>query len=153
MKTKGGLKIEARKWVAVWYQCPVCKGQSGYPMLTPCQWRWRYRKPEICYHYRCNQAIKEEVAHRWYTTFCIEPGLSFTTIAGTLEKLGPFTICQIVQPNIREFKRWYRRRSAEEAEKTKQYRERQAQIEAEWRAKHPLKPETVDNFDPFFDEF
>jgi hypothetical protein len=79
--------------------------------------------------------VKEVVEHRWYTTFCIEPGLSQTTIAGTLEKIGPFTVCHLVHPNLRAFRRWYKRRRAEEDEKARQYFERERQIDAEYRAR------------------
>ncbi len=148
------LKIEARRWVAAWLKCPNCGAQSGYPMLTPYQ--WKHRHPDHCHNYKCNNAVKEVVEHRWYTTFAIEPGLSFTTIAGTLEKLGPFTICQIVHPNVHAFKRWYRRRKAEVAEEARQYHERERQIEAEWRARRQQQAVAVANsseFDPFSDDF
>jgi hypothetical protein len=105
------LKIEARRWVAVWYRCPRCGAQSGELMLTP--WRWAHRRPRECYGYQCNRAELTIVEHKWYTTFCIEPGLSFTTVAGTLATIGPFRLCDIVQPNIRAFRKWYRRHKAE----------------------------------------
>ena len=147
------LKIESRRWVAVWLKCPNCGAQSGESMLTP--WQWAHRHPRQCHNYKCNNAEMEVAAHRWYTTFAIEPGLSQTTIAGTLAKLGPFTICQIVHPNIRKFLAWYWRRKAEEAEKTRQYLERERQIEAEWAARRQVVGVATvaqgDDFDPFFD--
>ncbi|MGH2505811.1 MAG: hypothetical protein ACRDHZ_00090 [Ktedonobacteraceae bacterium] len=155
------LKIKSRRWVAAWYRCPVCGAQSGNPMLTPYQ--WKHRQPYQCHNYKCNNTVKEVVEHKWYTTFAIEPGLSQTTIAGTLEKLGPFTICQIVHPNIRVFRRWYWQRKAEEAEKTKLYLERERQIEAERRACHQQQVQVTNSkavavagsgsFDPFLDDF
>lgn len=119
------LKIEARRWVAVWYRCPSCGAQSGETMLTP--WRWTHRRVRTCCGYGCNDAEIEVVGYRWYTTFCIEPSLSRTTIAGTLARLGPFTVCQVVHPNIRAFRRWYRRRRAERDEEVRQYQERERQ--------------------------
>ena len=127
------LKIEARQWVAIWYRCPKCGAQSGETMLTP--WQYSHRPVRACHSYKHDRCSLEIVEHRWYTTFCIEPGVSFTTIAGTLATIGPFKLCDIVQPNIRAFRRWYRRRRAEEDEKARQYREREHQIEAEWKAR------------------
>ena len=57
--------------------------------------------------------------------------MSFTTIAGTLEKIGPFKLCDIVHRNHREFRKWYRQRRREVDEQARQYFERQRQIEAE----------------------
>jgi hypothetical protein len=144
------LKIESRKWIAAWYRCPSCGAQSGNPMLTPYQ--WKHRHSEECY--RCNRH-KELIKHRWYTTFAIEPGISQTIIAGTLEKLGPFTICNIVHHNISVFRRWYRRRKAEEAEKTRLYQEYQRKLEAEWSERRRQMQAVVtggDDFDAFEDE-
>jgi hypothetical protein len=120
--------------------------------MTP--WRWKHRFPRQCHNYKCNNVEMEVAAHRWYTTFAIESGLSQTTIAGTLEKLGPFRVCNIVHPNIRAFRRWYRRRQAEEAEKTRQYQERQRQIEAEWseRRKQQAVEAGAGDFDLFLDK-
>lgn len=146
------LRIEARRWIAVWYRCPVCGAQSGEMLLTP--WRWAHRVPRHHHSYKCNDAELEVVEHKWYTTFCIESGLGPTTVAGTLAEIGPFRVCQIVHPNIRKFRAWYRRRKAEEAEKTRQYLERERQIETEWRARRQRQAVAVggpSNFDPFLD--
>ncbi|MGH2478121.1 MAG: hypothetical protein ACRDHW_00480 [Ktedonobacteraceae bacterium] len=153
------LKIEARKWVAVWYRCPTCGAQRGEPMLTP--WRWRHRNAWQCSGVNCNGVAFAVVAYKWYTTFAIEPGISQTTIAGTLEKIGPFQVCSIVHPDIRAFKRWYRRRKAEKAEETRQYLERERHIEAEHRARREIQVVQsrakqpvgqAGDFDPFLDE-
>lgn len=122
------LTIESRQWVAIWYQCPTCGAQSGEPMLTP--WRYRHRQPRECFNGKCNQAEMAIVERKWYTTFCIESGISQTTIAGTLAAIGPFTICQIVHRDIRAFRRWYRRRKAEVTEQARQYAERERQMSA-----------------------
>jgi hypothetical protein len=71
------------------------------------------------------------VERRYYTTFCIEDGISFSTVAGTLAELGPFKICDIVHPNIRAFRKWVAVRRAEQAEQYRQWSERQKQIEKE----------------------
>lgn len=153
------LKIESRRWVAVWYRCPKCGSETGETMLTP--WRWGHRRVWECHSIKHERCAYEVVEHRWYTTFCIEPGISFDTIAGTLEMIGPFRVCNIVHHDIRAFKRWYRRRKAEEAEKTRQYLERERQIEAEWRARRERQKQEAeskrqaahaDGFDPFFDD-
>lgn len=127
------LKIEARRWVAAWYRCPICGATSGELQLTP--YRWKHRHPRQCFGYKCHNAVLEVVEHRWYTTFCIEPSPSRTTIAGTLEKIGPFEVCHIVHPNLRTFRRWYKRQRAEEEEKARQYFECERQIDAEYRAR------------------
>jgi hypothetical protein len=127
------LKIEARRWVAVWWKCPQCGAQSADLMLTP--WRYRHLPARECFGYKCNRCALVVVERKWYTTFCIEPGLSRTTVAGTLGMIGPFRLCDIVQPNIRAFRRWYRRRRAEEDEKARQYFARERQIEAEYRSR------------------
>jgi hypothetical protein len=127
------LRIEARRWVAIWWRCPQCGAQSADLMLTP--WGYRHLRVQECHSYKHERCSREIVERRWYTTFAIEPGISFSTTAGTLEKIGPFKLCDIVHPNIRVFKRWYWRRKREEAEKTRQYLERERQIEAEWRAR------------------
>jgi long-subunit acyl-CoA synthetase (AMP-forming) len=57
--------------------------------------------------------------------------MSQTTVAGTLAQMGPFKICDIVHPNIRAFKKWYKQRRAELDEQARQYFEHQHQIEAE----------------------
>ena len=127
------LKIEARHWVAAWYRCPICGTTSGELQMTP--YRWKHRHPRQCFGYKCKTAVLEVVEHRWYTTFCIEPSLSRTTIAGTLKEIGPFEVCHIVHPNLRAFRRWYKRRRTEEDEKARQYFERERQIDAEYRAR------------------
>lgn len=154
------LKIEARRWVAAWWKCPQCGAQSADLMLTP--WRYRHLPARECFGYKCDRCALVVVERKWYTTFCIEPGLSCTTMAGTLEAIGPFRLCDIVQPNIRAFRQWYRRRKAEENEKTRQYLEREHLIEAEWSARRECQRREAallqaatsapasDDFDPFF---
>jgi hypothetical protein len=102
--------------------------------------------------------VLEVAAYKWYTTFAIEPGLSQTTIAGTLAAIGPFKLCDIVHPNIRAFRQWYRRRRAEVADQARQYRERERQIEAEWATRRNqwqtvgvARADQADDFDPFLD--
>lgn len=139
------LRIEARRWVAAWYRCPHCGAQTADLMLTP--WQWAHRRARTCYHYSCNEADLAVVERRWYTTFAVEPGLSQTTIAGTLAAIGPFTVCDLVHPNLRAFRRWYRRRRAERDEQIRQYQEQQRQRqEASTSAS-----DQGDEFDPFFD--
>ncbi len=75
------------------------------------------------------------VERRYYTTFAIEAGVSFTTIAGTLERIGPFKVCDIVHPNIRTFRQWVERRRAELAEQHRQYMEEWARRQAEGEAR------------------
>jgi len=69
---------------------------------------------------------------RYYTTFVIEAGVSFTTVAGSLEQIGPFKVCDIVRPNIRVFRKWVEVRQAELAEQARIYfeetRKRQEEI-------------------------
>src|SRR5579872_4213995 len=127
------VKIESRPWVAVWYRCPRCGAQSAETMLSP--WRYLHRQPRECQGRKCDHVELAVAERRWYTTFAIEPGVSFTTIAGTLAAIGPFRVCDIVQPNVRAFRQWYRQRRAEADEKARQYFERERQIEAEWSAR------------------
>lgn len=126
------MRIDVRRWVAVWYRCPKCGSQTADPMLTP--YRYRHLRKPTCFGLKCDHCEPEIVERRWYTTFCIEPGVSFTTIAGTLEKIGPFKLCDIVHRNHREFRKWYRQRRREVDEQARQYFEayfeRQRQIEA-----------------------
>src|SRR5579883_3299208 len=102
------LKIESRQWVAVWYRCPKCGAQLAETMLTP--WRYAHRRyvPE-CHSYKHDPCALAIVERRWYTTFAIESGLGPTIMAGTAAAIGPFKLCDIVQPNIRAFRQWYRR--------------------------------------------
>jgi len=161
------LKIEARQWIAIWYRCPQCGAQSAETMVTP--WRYRHRPVRECYGYKCDRCALEIVERRWYTTFCIEPGLSFTTIAGTLAAIGPFKLCDIVHRDIRAFRQWYRQRRAEVDEQARQYWEHERQIDAKWVARRKLQEEAEavargvwpvkstparqadDDFDPFLD--
>lgn len=145
------LKIESRRWVAVWYRCPQCGAQSAETMVTP--WRYRHRHARECSGYRCNRAELEIVERRWYTTFCIEPGLSFTTTAGTLAAIGPFKLCDIVHRDIRAFRRWYRQARKEADERARAYQERERKVQEEWRKKHPVSAAVcvADNFDSFLD--
>lgn len=133
MEVLSRLKIGVRRWVAVWYRCPKCGKQTAFTMLSP--WLYRYLSLQECSSWKCNRFALEVVERRWYTTFCIETGVSFATITGTLEMIGPFRVWNMVHRDIRAFKRWYRRRKAEEAEKTRLHLEYQRQVEAEWRAR------------------
>lgn len=155
------LKIEPRKWIAVWYRCPVCGAQTAHTMLTP--WEYKHRPAGECWKYD-HRCTLEVVERRWYTTFCIEPGVSFTTIAGTLEQIGPFKICDIVQPDVRAFRKWYRQARAEADKRGREYREHERRVEAEWAARRKLLKEAedvaraaqgggqADEFDPFLDD-
>ncbi len=120
------LKIESRQWVAVWLRCPRCGAQTGELMLTP--WQYRHRQMRECFSYKHDRCALEVVQRRWYTTFCIEPGVSFTTIAGTVATIGPFKLCDIVQPNIRAFRRWVRQHQSKRDEQRRAY-------EVEWAAR------------------
>jgi|SRR5450755_466626 len=115
------MEIKARRWLAIWYQCPECGAQSGSPMLTPTKAHREYA-PE-CSSYRHDRMRMHIVERRYYTTFAIEAGVSFTTIAGTLERIGPFTVCTIVHRNIRSFRKWVEQRRAELAEQHHLYLE------------------------------
>ena len=130
------MEIKARRWLAVWYQCPNCGAQSGSPQLTPTQ-RHREQIPK-CHNYRCDDCNMLIVERRYYTTFAIEAGVSQTMVAGTLERLGPFTICTIVHPTIRAFRRWVEQRRAELAEQHRLYMEvwRRREEEGAARRKH-----------------
>ncbi len=77
------------------------------------------------------------VERRYYTTFAIEAGVSFTTIAGTLERIGPFKVCDIVHRDIRSFRKWVEKRRSELAEQHRLYMEewRRRQEESEARQK------------------
>jgi hypothetical protein len=127
------MEIKARRWLAIWYRCPKCGAQTGSPMLTPTK-RHREYVP-ACYHYRCDCRM-EIVERKYYTTFAIEAGVSFTTIAGTLEKIGPFKVCNIVFPNIRAFREWVEMRQAELAEQSRKYMEEFRKRQEESEARH-----------------
>ena len=126
------MEIKARRWLAVWYKCPNCGAQSGHPMLTPTKKHRDYRP--TCGHWRCDCKL-EVVERRYYTTFAIEAGVSFTTIAGTLEQIGPFKVCNIVHPNIRAFRKWVEKRREEVAEQSRKYMEEFSRIQAESEAR------------------
>jgi hypothetical protein len=115
------MEIKARRWLAIWYRCPNCGAQTGSPMLTPTRNHREY--VPACHHYGCKCKM-EIVERKYYTTFAIEAGVSFTTIAGTLEMIGPFKVCNIVFPNIRAFTKWVEQRRAELAEQSRQYEAR-----------------------------
>lgn len=148
------MKIESRKWVAVWYRCPKCGAESGNTMLTPRQWKRMQQDLWDCHNYKHERCQVEVVKRRWYTTFCIENGISGNTIAGTLAKIGPFTVCQIVHPNSQVFRRWVRQRKAERAKEHQAYLDQWRKIEEDARAKREREPaattQTNDDFDPFF---
>jgi len=122
------IEIVPRRWLAVWYRCPHCSSQTASPMLTPTK-RHREYTP-TCHNWQCESDM-QVVERRYYTTFCIEAGVSFTTVAGTLGELGPFKICDIVHPNIRAFRKWVAVRQAEQAEQYRHYLEHQRQVEEE----------------------
>ena len=126
------MEIKARRWLAVWYRCPECGAQSGSPMLTPTKVHREYVPG--CHNYRCDCKM-EIVERKYYTTFVIEPGISFTNIAGTLEKIGPFKVCNIVYPNIRVFTRWVELRRIELAEQSRKYMEEFRKQQAEGEAR------------------
>ncbi len=131
------MEIKARRWLAVWFQCPECGAQSGNPMLTPTK-KHRERVYECSsYTHRERRVPMQLVERRYYTTFAIETSISFTTIAGTLERIGPFRVCNIVYPDIRAFRKWVEKRRAELAEQSRQYMEhmRIQQEESEARRK------------------
>lgn len=126
------MEIKAQRWLAVLFQCPQCGNQTIHPRVTPTK---RHRDESFaCHNWRC-QSTYEIAERRYYTTFVIEPGISFTTIAGTLDKLGPFKICDIVHPNIRAFRKWYARRKAEQDEQARVYFERERVLQIEYEAK------------------
>lgn len=129
------MEIKARRWLAAWYQCPVCGAQSGSPMVTPTKVHREYA-PE-CSSYRHDRMRMQIIERRYYTTFAIECTISSTIIAGTLEKIGPFKVCTIVHPDIRSFRKWVEMRRAELAEQSRQYMEefRRSQEESEARLK------------------
>jgi hypothetical protein len=85
------------------------------------------------------------VERRYYTTFVVEMSVSFTTVAGTLEKLGPFKVCDSVHPDIRSFRKWVEMRRAELAEQSRQYAERMRtqQEESEARLKRQEQDRTL----------
>lgn len=122
------MEIKAQRWLAIWYRCPHCGSQTANPRLTPTK-RHRERTHE-CHNWQCKSEM-QVVERRYYTTFCIESGVSFTTVAGTLKELGPFKVCDIVYPNVRAFRKWVAVRQAEQAEQYRQYLEHWQQIEKE----------------------
>lgn len=122
------MEIEARRWLAVLYKCPKCGNQTVQMMLTPTKAHRNRSFP--CYRWDCN-ATYEIAERRYYTTFAIEASVSFTMIAGTLEKIGPFDVCQIVYPSIRRFRRWVEIRRVELAEQHRLYMEEWKKREAE----------------------
>lgn len=127
------MEIKPRRWLAALYQCPNCGGQTARTLMTPTK-RHREYIPE-CHNWqcRCNMVIVER---RYYTTFVIEASVSFTTIAGTLARVGPCKVCDVVHPNVRAFRRWVEQRQAEQAEQHQRYMEEMTRREAEGAAQH-----------------
>ena len=126
------MEIKAQRWLAIWYRCPRCGSQTANPRLTPTK-KHRERTYE-CHNWQCSREHSHDmqvVERRYYTTFCIESGVSFTTVAGTLGQLGPFKICDIVHPNIRAFRKWVAVRQAEQAQQYQEYLEHWKQVEKE----------------------
>jgi hypothetical protein len=93
-----------------------------------------------CQNWSC-RTLYEITERRYWTSFCIEPGLSQTTIAGTLAEFGGWRVCQIVHRNIREFKKWYRKRKREQAEEARAYHEKWRKIYEEADAKRQRERE------------
>jgi hypothetical protein len=93
-----------------------------------------------CHNWSCH-ASYEIVERRYWTSFCIESGISQTTIAGTLPEFWGWRVCHIVHRNIREFKKWYRRRKREQAEEARVYHEKWQKIYAEADAKRQRERE------------
>ena len=96
-------------------------------MLTPT--RANRDRVYACNSYRHDRVQVQLVERHYYTTFAIEIGVSFTTIAGTLERIGPFKVCDIVHPNITTFRKWVERRRTELAEQHRKYLEEWARRE------------------------
>lgn len=117
------MEIKARRWLAVLYRCLECGVQSGCPMLPPTKFHREY-VPECSAYGHHGEVVRMQIAERrYYTTFAIDVAVSATTVAGTLEKIGPFKVCDIVYPNIRVFREWVDMRQAEVAEQSRQYME------------------------------
>jgi hypothetical protein len=93
-----------------------------------------------CQNWSC-RATYEIIGRRYWTSFCIEESISQTTIAGTLAEFGGWRVCQIVHRNIREFKKWYRKRKREQAEEARAYHEKWRKIYAEADAKRQRERE------------
>lgn len=122
------MEIKAQRWIAVWYKCEKCGSQTANTMLTPSQ----YRRSDIpvCRDWPCESEMLV-AEKRWYTTFVVERTVSFTTIAGTLSKIGPFKVCDIVHSNIHAFRKWVVVRKEEQAEQHRQYLEYWRRVEEE----------------------
>ncbi len=135
------LQIESRRWLAVWYRCPKCGAQSGRTRLTPTR-RHRDYVPE-CDGWQCNDCAMEIVARRYYTTFCIEYGITATTVAGTLAELGPFRICNYVYPNIRVFRRVIAEKMAEREREMQECLERERKMSAEYEGRRKREQEAA----------
>lgn len=136
------MEMKSMRWLAVVYKCPQCGSQTGHPRLTPTK---RNRERSMtCTNWRCKSTC-EIVERRYYTTFAIESGVSVTMVAGTLEKIGPFDVCQIVKPNIRAFRKWVEMRRAELAEQHRVYMEewKRREVEGEARRKKELTDRTL----------
>jgi hypothetical protein len=122
------MQIEARRWLAARYQCPVCGRDSASLMMPPTRFHRDYAP--TCWGFKCNNAQMNIVERRYYTTFASD----FYSTAGTLAKIGPFKVCDMVHPSIRHFKKWYIERRAELDRQAQEYfaleRQRQAEGEA-----------------------
>jgi hypothetical protein len=112
------MEIKARRWLAVLYKCPHCRSQTARTQLTPTK---RHRESTLtCGTWECEGAY-QIIERKYYTTFAREDNVSFSTVAGTLEKIGSFDVCQIVHPNIRAFRKWVEKRRIELAEQREAY--------------------------------
>jgi hypothetical protein len=131
------MEMKVQRWLAVWYRCPRCGLQTAQTRMAPTK-RNRDDVPE-CYGYDCDLHKVRVLERRYYTTFAIEPGISATFVVGTLKRIGPFKVCDIVHPNIRAFRTWYRQRKVELDEQARQDEERQRQIEEEERKRRERK--------------
>lgn len=131
------MEIKARKRIAVHYQCPECGAQTFQTCLTATKKNLEQR-PQ-CSSSSCGlkygfgeEPEMQVKVRRYYTMFAEETDLNGTKRAGTLGEIGErFTVCQIVQPNIRAFRAWVEKRRAERAEENRTYQEEMSKRQAE----------------------